>query len=54
MIIGLSRSCKINFFLRDTLGVKAGGREDMSVQPLTALESKCIEPSEGDNGSGTG
>ena len=31
-------------------GVKAGGREDMAVQPLTAMESKYNELSEGDNG----
>lgn len=35
-------------------GVKAGGREDMAVQSLTAMESKYNEPSEGDNGSGAG
>ena len=35
-------------------GAKAGGREDMAVQPLTAMESKYNEPSEGDNGSGAG
>ena len=34
--------------------MKAGGREDMTVQPLTAMESKYNEPSEGDNGSGAG
>ena len=33
-------------------GVKAGGRENMAVQPLTAMESKYNEPSEGDTGSG--
>ena len=37
-----------------TSGVKAGGREDMAVQPLTAMESKYNEPPEGDNGSGAG
>ena len=31
-----------------------GGREDMAIQPLTAMESKYNEPSEGDNGSGAG
>ena len=35
-------------------GVKAGGREDMAVQPLTAMESKYNEPSEGGNESGAG
>ena len=35
-------------------GVKAGGRDDMAVQSLTAMESKYNEPSEGDNGSGAG
>ena len=35
-------------------GVKAGGREDMAVQSLTAMESKYNEPPEGDNGSGAG
>ena len=35
-------------------GLKAGGREYMAVQPLTAMESKCNEPPEGDNGSGAG
>ena len=34
--------------------MKAGGREDMVVQSLTAMESKYNEPSKGDNGSGAG
>ena len=34
--------------------MKAGGREDMAVQSLTAMESKYNEPPEGDNGSGAG
>ena len=35
-------------------GVKAGGRKDMAVQPLTAMESNYNKPSESNNGSGTG
>ena len=35
-------------------GAKAGGREDMAVQSLTAMESKYNRPSEIDNGSGEG
>ena len=34
--------------------MKAGGREDMAVQPLTAMESKYNGLSECDNGSGAG
>ena len=34
--------------------MKAGGREDMAVQPLTAMEIKYNEPLEGDNGNGAG
>jgi hypothetical protein len=35
-------------------GVKAVGRKDMAVQPLTAMKSKYNETPEGDNGSGAG
>ena len=35
-------------------GVKTGGREDIAVRSLTAIESKYNEPSEDDNGSGAG
>ena len=32
--------------------MKAGGKEDMAFQPLSAMKSKYNEPSEGYNGSG--
>ena len=59
-----AKSITALLLFRAALGVKAGGREDMSVvvgliirsriQSLTALESEYNESPEEDNGSGAG